>query len=257
MNDDSAVPDGTKALIQSYDVLERLHQALDQGQAELEQAIGGPICTENCGKCCQENTPIAHITEVRYILSTILLQPGMREKLIQHSLDWLTYRHPGIASYGVIVDRPKNQQERDLLTRESKVAVSRQCPFLTAEKRCMIHQARLVVCRAYGITILADQWCPRPLHSTETDTRRMSVGADTKLGQVIKRLSSELCESHNGATANYVGILPFLLAKELAPDKLQGLIDENRIADVKRALGRPMLNLFFRTRLVTLGAMGV
>lgn len=231
-----------------------MHLVLDQGQAELEQAIGNPICIENCGKCCEVNTPIAHIREVKYLISLlVLVTPGLREKLVERSLDWLIYRHSGITSYGKIRGQPRKPGEKKLLIDESQVLAAKQCPFLTGDKRCMIHRARPIVCRAYGITIMADQWCPRPLHWTETDTCRMIIAEDTGLGQIIKRLSSELCRSENGTIPNYVGFLPFLVARELAPDRLQSLIDENRIADAKLALGQPMLNLFFRSRLVTLG----
>lgn len=239
---DIKAPDRLEALIQKYGVLERLHRLLDQGQAELEQAIGWPICTENCGRCCKVNTPVVLDTEVHHIFSTIAFLPSAREKLVERSLDWLTHKHPGLSCYGKITGIPKTDKDKKLLAYEVSFLSSKQCPYLESSTRCLIYASRPLVCHRYGVTCPSDGWCPRPLHWTEAPDKRMIIGKDTELGHEIDRLSKELCR--NGIIGHYVGFLPAAVARELAPDRFKQVVSEGRVADAKVAVGRPMLDLF-------------
>lgn len=229
------VMDRTSALLQSYRLLEAMHKALEQGQAELERNIGWPVCIEGCGKCCQHHTPVALNVETAYIMSTLAILPGMRDKLLQKSFDWLTHEHAGVSLYNKVRGIPKDQDIIKQLEHERAVITTTQCPFLDGTE-CLIHGARPITCRAYGVTLMPDEWCPRHLHYTETSTRRMIVGYDTKLGGQLASLMQKL------ANTSPIGFLPTMIARELDLSKLQALVPS--IADAKLGVGRGIPRLF-------------
>lgn len=213
----SKVPGNLEALIQRYNLLGIIHRSLDQGLCELEQTIGRPICIENCGKCCEHNTPVVAKVEAQYVLS--LVSPGLR-RAIDQALDWLEFNHSGL-----------NDNHRH----PAEVLQSKQCPFLESDKTCLIYAARPLVCRAYGVTIPQDDWCPRPLHYTESLSSRMIIGRDTDLGRAIASITIPERE---------VYFLPTLIAKLGAPHRFRSL----KIQSAKLIVGRGNMDLFYRQK---------
>ena len=216
MTTDSAQLSRTEVLVQGYQVLEGIYLALDQGRAELEKCIGKPICIERCGKCCTHYTPIAMKLEALRITQSLIHD----KRLAGYCLDWLDGEGRGMEMG---------------------------CPFLSrATKGCVIYADRPIICRAYGVTTYSEI-CPRPLHTSETPTRRMAVDHDTRLGKIIRgaltELSQKLAASPHSDLGR-VGFLPTLFARETSPEEMGRLkIDHTKLISGDAVggifLGRP------------------
>lgn len=234
-------PDGggqIMTLLEGYSLLERLYRALEEGERELEQARGGrPICVSACGLCCQRIVPMAMVIEVKYILSHLHMLPGPEIKA--RALGWMAERHPGLILWEKVRGRPYRDEERRLLVDDQHTLERTACPFLTADKLCLLYRVRPLVCRAYGVTLPQDPWCPRPLHITETAERRMGVGPSGPLGKAIIKLKGALVGRLRQAGATNLLVsswLPGLLARDLAREELISLQSEGKVADIKLAL---------------------
>ena len=156
----------------------------------------------------------------------MVVMPGFNS-IINRALDWLVFKHQGISSNG----------NRNLLQKNVDLLSSKQCPFLDDGMRCTIYGVRPLVCRAYGISINADEWCPRPLHWTEAPNKRMTVGKNTNMG---RRLSGLLNNLH----ISYCGFLPHLVARLAVPKKFKDLAASGKVADAKLAIGKSKPDLF-------------
>ncbi|KKL90465.1 hypothetical protein LCGC14_1904430 [marine sediment metagenome] len=169
-------------MVESFVLLERLYALLELAEITVKESVGGPLCKEECGRCCEVNVPLCTAVEAKLLLSSVGLLPrqaGVRDRAVK----WLRRQEPGVRRYGQGAARaPADQQE--MVKDMEKVGGSR-CPLLD-QTRCIVHNSRPMACRTYGVTAIPNEWCPRPLHFSEAPRRRMMVLRGTKLGGKIQ-----------------------------------------------------------------------
>ena len=184
------------SVLVGFDTLERLYAVQDEARTELEQATGKPICVDACGRCCENMTPVATRLEAVYTLATASVLPSYTN-LKNRALRWATDGGDMIVNI---------EQARKM-----------PCPFLADDKTCSIYEFRPLQCRNYGVTKEVTPDCPRPLHYTESDTRRMYIGQDTLMGARIRGLVGKLITWMNerNPVMSQVGLFPALIAQEL------------------------------------------
>ena len=164
------------------------------------------------------------------------------------ALSWIRLPNARLKAQGI----PYSQvlSERHLMSLQADVLMLQEkaCPFLGQEMQCQIYAGRPLACRSYGVTLVADEWCPRPLTAYETPNGRMLVGKNTPLGQKIIASSIALWEAMRymkRADLATVGFLPMLVAEVLAPFEVKRLQDKGLIAASKMGKGQWALpNLF-------------
>ena len=155
-----------EALVDYWTELEGIHQGFKIAQEQVVTTIGRPICVEKCGRCCQQASPIAYGIEAEYAVSVMLGKPGVLAEIMPRIRDWLTA--PTNRTYGKAV----TAGNQDKLVGEFRQAVNGRCCFLADDMSCMIHYARPMVCRAYGVTHMPNDWCPRGIGVGEDQTSR-------------------------------------------------------------------------------------
>lgn len=192
--------------IAEFQALVSVHHILDDAAAELGAL--GEICLPNCGRCCMDNTIRVLECEAAYTVSLLLPQPYRLRKVIDIAAGWLQesegfdMRPPGAM-------RPEEQFQ------EYVKAVSGRCPFLSDDKLCLIHDARPVVCHAYGVTRTTGPECPRPL-SMMRPVPYIGGVPEGRIKQIMGNLS-------RGATT---GLLPTLLLMAADPKRLNRQINQ-------------------------------
>lgn len=203
----------TEAMFISFIALETLYREYDNARAELEASVGKPICIDACGKCCENMTPVSSRLEAIYMLASASALPNYLD-IKGKAEQWLTDQ------------QIEFHDDPEALLSDFEALRHVGCPFLDADKTCMIYEYRPLACRSYGVIRSADIWCPRPLHYTEADNTRMIIGKDTQLGRKIIRGIQAVIGNVMSWKREYahVGLLPSFIAKELVPqDKLNAL----------------------------------
>ena len=214
--------------MQAFGLLEALHRELYLAERELEFATGGrQLSVTNCGKCCQENVPMAMEIEVMYLLSH--LQPLPKE-VRERAIRWVGENHNGLQLYDGIRGRVYHDEERAQLDEDAQVLAKTVCPFLTTDKQCMVRSHKPLVCRAYGVTL-----APDPPETAET---RMGISAGGPRGKRIQRLKAQLIDHLRRHAPDLLATswFPGLLARALDKDSLLALQREGKVADIKLAM---------------------
>lgn len=197
---------------------------------DLSSDLMVPLCVENCGKCCDITVPPAHRIEGIYAIS-VLLGEGTREKILSITEGWLLETHSQSPTYegvyrGVLTEK---------LVDEYYAIASTRCPYMTADKKCMIYDGRGMVCRAFGVTNIpgpGPEFCPRPLGKGETAWSRghiQNVPFNKQVMEYFSKLERDMVIS---------GLLPSIIYKYLEPEKYDGYAHDNKIATAK-LLGFP------------------
>ena len=219
-----------EGLIRRLNGLEYLHGVFDSAQAELETALGVPICVPNCGACCQHNTPMVWGYEVEYIAAYLLGQGEQATKdALDRCEDWLLERH----GHPVLPARQLAHNTAKIIEMARTFSTS-QCPMLTADRRCSVHGERPMACRAFGVTTYP-RGCPRPMGQGEHgDTRAINRG----MGAAVKTALTEFLEriAAEDTFAATVGYLPTLLMGKMRAERLAALVDSGRINPVKLSI---------------------
>jgi Fe-S-cluster containining protein len=206
--------------------LEQIYSIFSQAETELEKQLGTPICVPNCGKCCEVTVPITRRVEAIYMLSTVTGE-GTLERLADYAESWLRERHKETPTY----EGPCFGRVPPHIQREFEAIVRTPCPFLSAEKRCLVHTGRPLVCRAYGVTHMPGpemDFCPRKLGTGETASVRGYVGIP-EIRQLVDQYYRNLADKELKVS----GLLPGLILKKLRPETWKGLLADNKIASAK------------------------
>jgi|GEM_PF-2155927 len=224
---------GLEAMLRPLRALEATCRAWDAAERELVQAIGVPICV-GCGQCCATTTPLAWDVEAQFIVSWLMGHPGGTTKILSRCEGWLLDRDPGLTVYGLKGAVTREEMQR-LVPEMQRLLQASPCPMLE-DRRCLIYEARPLVCRAYGVTRMASRLCTRPLSKLESGDVRAHIGPLSPLGVKLRQM---LVETLKGAAA--VGwinsrFLATSLFAALRPDILNGYVDDNRIASAKLVL---------------------
>jgi len=212
--------------LQAYMALDGIYGGFERAALELSAARAAPLCVENCGRCCEINTPYCWGIEASYIISALLGQSKLGWAL-DACRSWLLDRVDGLSVYGP--REPTAAQDRMKLIEENQVAAKSPCPFLDAEKRCAIHEFRPLVCRAYGVTRLPSPFdCKAPLGLYETKEQRLRYGSAgaMALQQQVSQFLRDLPPEQRAAY-----FLPTALLRQARPKVFAGLQD--RFASAK------------------------
>jgi len=216
-------------LVKAFVELHALHKVMNAGQERLEKAIGVPACIPNCGRCCQENTVMAMAIEAIDMISYL---PSISKNGLKSVIDiaegWLLEPIKGVSTFKGI---PRGIITQDLLY-EWKLVTKSQCPFLStsAGSICLIHEARPLTCRTFGIYRDAMPICPRKPGMGETLTQKAII--DSKLLSPLVKEFRNNCETANPGWI-LSGFAPTMLFRAARPDKLKEHVDNNRIASAK------------------------
>ncbi len=168
--------------ITALERLMQLHSIWAEAQVEIQEYTGRPLCVSNCGLCCKTNTVLALGVEADYAASTLVnMGPLARGKVLDRIRNWLL--EPALYTIwpggGEHIETPLRdlqanqiESERRRLALEISVMVRGPCPLLDEDMQCMVHEARPLVCRAYGVTRLPGTYCLRPAGIGETPEYR-------------------------------------------------------------------------------------
>ncbi len=228
----SPSPDLTK-LLGYWAGLEKLYAAFGEAARRVEAATGQPTCVPGCGLCCQHNTVHAYGVEAEYAASILLGKPENLKPAIDACRDWLTRK--GNWTYGRQIT---SSLWNDLVNRGELIrALTEDCPFLQTDKRCLIHDGRPTVCRAYGITRLPGRECKRPAGLMEEDGK-------ARVWWDPHHASLPLYDMLNGYIATItepryrrMGFLPMMIFERFNAKELAGLLDDGKVPLVKMTVG--------------------
>jgi len=232
-------------MVQSFIKLEQVHRRLDDAAATVEQATGRPICIEHCGKCCETHVPFAMDIEAHYLLGTMVGSPKWQD-IKTRAFQWLIQKEPATLSFSRAQGRNLTDEEKTHIAWELEAVQSRPCPFLADDKSCLVHEARPLVCRAYGATAVADAWCPRPLAPNETPERRRIVTRLGNLGQAIKGAYQDLVNWTGQTSSDLLGVsfFPSLIARQTSREELRQQVNQDMVPNVKAVHLRREHDLF-------------
>lgn len=213
-----------KSLIQRLSKLEKIHGFYQQAEAEVEAHIGMPICVPNCGLCCQNNSPMVWGIEVEAIASYLIGQGDLLNTVMDRCEHWLR------TSNGKVHPPAYYQQNTDKLMERAHELYTGCCVLLGTDKRCLIHPARPLTCRAYGVTSYPTD-CPRPYGLGESaSSRAYNNGIAPVVKEALNQLLKE-CASDSFAAS--VGFLPTLLMRLLRSRQFVSLVDSGKVDPVK------------------------
>lgn len=220
-------------MLKAFVGLSALHKEFNQSQGALECHLRAPVCIPNCGRCC--TVPTCMIIEATNMVS-MLMGTGSLRKAVDIAENWLLERAP-VAAHEMALSYkglPVGIVAQSLMQEQAQVARGR-CPFLTDEKRCLIHACRPLYCMALGVTREAmpisstDPGCPRPLGYGEASNRRGTSGC-SGIRQMVEEFKAD-CERK--PEWKIYGFAPTLLYRAAEPDKFRALVDDNRIPSAK------------------------
>lgn len=211
-------------LLVHWGQLDAIHAAYKVAQGRCEQLTGVPICKQGCGMCCQNAVPLALGAEAEYV-SSWAVGEAILPAILDRCRDWLTR---GTYIKGNRVGKNAGPK----LAAELTEALSERCPFLLDNADCMIHWARPVVCRSYGVTHLPNYWCPRPNGIGESQDARVTFDPMTP-DNPIKPMWESFRAGITDARYKRVSFLPLMIFERFRATELAGLIDDGKVPVVK------------------------
>ena len=214
-------------MLQSWGELRELHGLIDQSEKWLTGHLGGPICIENCGRCCMDNTPTVHSIEASYIIS--YLMGAGKLSIIDWCRGWLLEKHKIAPTYEGM---PRGVVNQKVLLEWDALQCS-QCILLTSDKRCLIHKFRPLPCRAFGVLRMPALYCPRPLGKGESEINRMYVGGEPAL--ILMKETREFRKRVKERNPDWaqMGFLPTMIFRQAREREFREMIADNKIASAK------------------------
>lgn len=203
--------------------LEKIYRSFASAGKELEEAIGTPLCTEGCGKCCQ--TVFAHRIEGIFAVSASTGE-GILDRVSDCAESWLLDRHSCAPTY----EGPRFGLVDSKVGPELYRLSTSPCPFLREDKSCLIYTGRPLVCRAFGVTYTPGprhDFCPRQRGLGESEQVRAWMD-DPSLKREVKQYLKELPQD-----LKVTGLIPSIIFKYLHPEKWQAYVADNKIASAK------------------------
>jgi len=232
-------------LLQAYKKLEAIHKSFDGAAQELEMVRAAPLCIEDCGLCCQKNTPVTWGIEGQYLLS-VIAGNGSLSSIMSRCEAWCLDRHRGANSYGLKPGRVPQKEWEEKLRDEVSALIASSCPMLDSDRRCAIYQARPIGCRAYGVSRVPGRECRRPIGVGESETMRAyySGPGGIALRNRVKRFIADLRAPWASSW-----FLPTLLLSLGMPGKFKAIVDDGRVASAKLVVGRITPNIIWQDEL--------
>jgi Fe-S-cluster containining protein len=206
--------------------LHKFYKGFEAADICLEQTVGKPTCISGCGKCCQVNTVRSSTIEAINAVS-ILTGQGKLDQVLQLTEGWLLDHHKEAPTYdGMIVNKfvpPKIREEFE------KLSVL-PCPYLLENMQCLVHDARPLVCRAYGVTRTNNGFCPRPPGKGETLTQFQYIKSP-QLRNEIENFKKKYTIEHPEWLI--YGFFPTLIYRAAKEKEFRKLVQDNQIATAK------------------------
>jgi len=217
-------------LVAAYKELQVIHNIYAEMATCIEQVIGRPICI-SCGRCCESTGATMWILEGKYASSWLVGQgPVLVKEVLDRCEGWLLEKDPALTiREGLTHFTPNSGKLAKLLDEINYIMLRTKCPFLTSDKRCLIYEARPLICRAFGVTRLAHPRCLRPPGLGETSDSRIHIGPDgiKELKKRIEALRSR--EPFFGL----VGFAPTIIFSNLKPHTFANYLSDNKIPTAK------------------------
>ena len=211
------------------ETLEEIHGLFDKAAKSLEREIGVPICVPDCGKCCEVNTVYVRPAEVHLVAIWLQRRPQLRDLITKKLEAWLLSKDEGLTVYRGMGTGAMNAEQLDQVRIEGAyVQRLTPCPFLDENKKCLIHDVRPLVCRAFGVTRVTSQDCPRPLGKYEKNDYRAWIHDETvdRIKVLVDRLRDKLGDDETI-------FLGTGLYYELNPHRFLSLVYHNTIPSAK------------------------
>lgn len=164
------------------------------------------------------------------------------KKIIDEAEGWLIEKH----GLSIFRGNPTGTIPPDLLE-EYRQVNKMQCPFMQADKRCLIYQERPLTCRAFGVyRDNAGIGCPRPPGKGETITQHCVVNGE-EVRQVLRGWQGELRSKNPSWTVR--AFVPAVLFKVAQPEKFKVYLDANQIASAKLVATNTDTSIMFQSQL--------
>lgn len=225
-------------------ILKETYSLAADCQKELEKYIRTPICVANCGKCCEINNIGINTIEGEYLAQWLLKQkPDFREHVLDKCQAWMIEipqeedKDVLIVKGGIGIGLLQNEGI-DRIMHEVMWLVNRtECPMLE-DNKCLIHPARPLVCRQYGVTRVTgdSKICQRPIGQHETEALRCYI---TEEHPVSKQIAAnvEKMETYLKSTKfDKAFFIPTYLMMRLRPMELYEMIYFNDIPTAKLSM---------------------
>jgi Fe-S-cluster containining protein len=229
--------------------LEALYRAFDLAEKDLTAYIGVPICVEHCGRCCEITSPDVWEIEARFLVSSLIGRDGRVGRVVSACEGWLLDRSPKLKTYGIMAGELTSEQWDQMRPEVDFLLQNYPCPFLSEEKRCLIHFARPVVCRCYGVTRMPSRICPRPLAKIESADVRAHIAPDSHIGKKLREMLWETLKSADSVGWAWTYFLPTILYMILEPNKFNAYAADGRIATAKLLRLRTNTAILFQDQL--------
>lgn len=173
------------------------------------------------------------VLEAKYCVSRLLGESSiLLNQVIQRCEGWLLDRLSALHTYegARIFDSKNTDWINRVMDEVNYLRLKTPCPFLSEEKRCLIHIGRPLICRAYGVTRLPVYWCPRPVGKGETRDSKMHAGPPitTDIQEALKKLRQSL----DPLDSRY-GFAPTLIYMMFRPQTFAKYVHDNKIATAK------------------------
>lgn len=218
------------ALLKHWSQLDVLYAMYGQAQREIERITGVPICRSGCALCCKESSVFSLGIEAEYAASMLLGQSALLKPALERIREWLT--KPGKYTYGKSITGEVLGEKWGEL-----VSIAREpCCLLNDDSTCSIHFARPAVCRAYGVTRMPDQWCPRPLGNGE-DANSRAWWNPTYPSIPIKPRYMAFRKSLKDYRYRREGFFVSMIFERFCAEELAGMLDDGKVPMLKVACG--------------------
>ena len=223
---------GVPQMLRPLSLIETTYRAFDAADRELSGALCVPLCIPDCGKCCATTTVLVWDVEAHFVLSWLMGNTSILPDVISTCEGWLLDRDHSLTTYGLAGSLTQEQWD-NLRPEVDTLLLSRPCPFLTNEKRCLIHFARPLACRAYGITHLPARFCPRPLAKIETEDMRGHIPINSPTSGKLRRMVSETLKSSELMGWAGAMFLPTSIFAALRPSIFSDYVADGKVAAAK------------------------
>lgn len=245
---------GSESTLQALRSIEVTYRAFDTAEKVLTETIGVPICMSGCGKCCDVTTPLGWEFEARFLISYLMGSESENlSKILSICDGWLLERD-GLSTFGWKNELSKDQQAK-LSPEIDKVLLASPCPFLTVDKLCMVHKARFLICRAYGVTRMTSRICNRPLSPIEDQDTKAHIGPFGPVGNRVNRMINR--SYREAAKLGWLGVqfMPTALFSITNPTKFAQYVDNNLVPTAKLVTMGVNPAIIFQDQLDSIWAM--
>jgi len=239
-----------------------IHALYDKAERKLKKQLGVPICVPGCGKCCEVNNITVRGVEIEYIALWLRKQKQeFQDKVLDICEQWLLStefeatrtdargKSRTLSIFRGMGTMGMSMEEIDQLRMEASfLVINTKCVLLDEDKRCLIHPARPIVCRAFGVTrVVGREICPRPISKLESENSRGYVNDDMIVPKIKAKIEElkKYTEGHHDYIS-FGTFIPTLLYAMLRPQRFYDLAYKNLIPSVKFSQMNSIGNLWQR-----------